>query len=303
MKLLIGILFILSISAQEKPAWLNNPKLICKKYELCAIGEGESRTIAMANATSNLAKFFSAQVNTKLSTTLESDNDEAYEQAKESIEIITKESLEGVEHKEFFDDGAMYYTVASINKRLLAQKIKKEISDYDLELSNESKNSPPQILKLKSVFYKRELLNQRYNLLTKFNINSPISYKEILSLQKKARSIQIHIAFDKNIQQTAQEFIKSKISSAGYSITAKKENANVTLSSDLTIKDLYFNTKGFKKKMYSFKISRFKKEKTSSQISEDFIIVARNDEQANEKFFMALKDYLDNSLGKLNFGN
>ena len=311
MKLKFTFIFLALLSqgshAGKRPEWLTNVSKVCKKSELCAVGMGESRILAQASATANIAKIFETKVDSTFNTSLASDGETTDSSSYESITETTSMALEGVEHPLFFEDDQYYYALGKVKKMKMALGYKATLDKVDGELKGLMKDSKTgAISKMDQLLKEREVLAARYRFLTGFQVNAPISYEEFLRRKREmTKGIIVHLFIDEPAPKKFQSYLGDKLSSAGYPITKgklwKKESTHL-LTGKLRSQKEFLSVKGFEKHRFILTLDAQNRRRVKTgSMSVEAIETGRSRDQAYAKAIVKLKSSIDEQLYKISF--
>ncbi len=307
--LLLGLISLFSNDClgAGRPEWLMNVSKVCKKSELCAVGMGESRILAQASATSNIAKIFETKVDSTFNSTLSNDGESTDSSARESITESTSMALEGVEHPLFYEDDQYYYALGKVSKRKMALRFKSSLDKIDDEIKGLVKETHTgAISKVGSLLKEREILAARYSFLTGFQVKAPVSYGEFLKRKKAAtQGIIVHLFVDEPKPKKIQSYLGDKLSSAGFSITKgkvwKKESTHL-LTGKLRSQKEFLKVKGFEKYRFILTLDAQNRRRVKTgSMSVEAIETGRSYEQAYGKALGVLTSAIENQLHKISF--
>jgi hypothetical protein len=299
-------LYSLSLWAKP-PRWINDVSKVCKKSELCAVGEGESLSFAKRNARLALAKIFSTKIQTKFAQEVASYGGHISEQTSDKITESTDEILEGVEIRKSYNGKLYVYALAVLNKhkaaRLLAQKIQQ--IDKRLKVFVQD-NSASAAAKMQELFVQREALNRRYMFLTGMGIKSPISFEQVYKAkQKNMSNLIIHVYVDEQVPKLLESQIAQFLSKQGYRITTGRnlnKSATHILTGSVKAEKQYMKVDGFKKYKFQVELSSSNRKRVElGHVVFSDIETGRSYQQAYEKAIPILLKGLSDNINKLNF--
>lgn len=304
--LLLAVL-ALPLTAGERPKWLTDVSAVCKKSELCAVGMGESRILAQASATANIAKIFETKVDSTFNSTLSNDGETTDSSAYESITESTSMALEGVEHPLFYEDDQYYYALGKVKKMKMALGYKSSLDKIDGELKSLIKDSKTgAISKMDKLLKEREVLAARYRFLTGFQVAAPISYEAFLKRKREVtKGIIVHLFVDEPKPKKVQSFLGDKLTAAGYPITKgklwKKESTHL-LTGKLRTQKEFLSVEGFEKHRFTLTLDAQNRRRVKTgSMSIEAIETGRSFEQAYAKAIDKLRAGIEDQLFKISF--
>jgi hypothetical protein len=305
--ILLSVLLYSSYSLGGKPRWINDTSRGCNKNELCAVGEGESRSFALISAKTALAKIFSLKIKSKFSQEISSHGGYVSDDTSEQIEEATEAALEGVEIKKVYEGKLYVYALAAINKRKAARGFESEIRKIDEKMQvyvNDS--SASSATKLQHLFIKREGLNKRYEFLVGHGITSAIRFKQVFDARKKrVGNVIVHVFIDERKPKILEPQIAQLLVSQGYKVTTGRVRNKLSshiLTGRMTPEKQYMKIDGFETFKFQVELSssNYKRVETGHIVFSD-IETGRSYQQAYEKAVPVLMDNLKENINKLNF--
>lgn len=308
-KIVLVFLALIKTVQADKPAWLNNVSAACKKSELCAVGMGESRVLAEANAKSNIAKMFQVKVTSTFSSQEIYDGGESLLSAFEDVKEETQMELEGVTHPEAYSDDKYYYSLAKIKKFPLSNSIRKEMKDIAQEVRGlkDSKKSGA-VFEIEHLMLKWRLLNARQRFLTGMDSSEPISVSDIMQMKKRTiGGIIVHLFIDGKGKEVKvlNSYVGDLLTGMGFDITKgkmwKKESTHL-LAGSLKEEEEFFKVEGFKKFRYTLTLDAENRRRVKSgSLHLDTVQTGRNDQQAREKALVYFKKQIKDEIHKISF--
>ena len=297
----------LSLSAETKPSWINNVQEGCKKsLELCAVGMGTGRDEAQRNAKVELSKIFSTNISSSFTSTLAASSGQTSEDIQEGIKEDTQSVLEGAEISKVYEQSDAFYVLATLNKQRAADSLKLKITDLDNEIKTiyEDSNSASKF-KIKTLYVKRQALNQTYLFLTGIEIPSAIPSEAIFKTSKLAtKGVVLHINFVEKEPKVLEAYAVKYFSDAGLKVsTGDKVHPQAThiLTGKVDHEKQYLNINGFKKSKVNLHVSvANNKNIETGHLNIESITTGRTYDQAYEKALKEILNDLNNKISDLN---
>lgn len=306
---LLTTMFVLvySLTLLANPDWLNDASKACKKKELCAVGQGESRSVAERNARTALAKIFTTNIKSTFTSDLSSQNGDVQESTSEKIEEATDTALEGVEIKKTFESKTDWYALAVIDKKKASKGFKREIDKMDEQikvlLEEQGASSAK---KLEDLYIQRQILNKRYAFLTGKEVPAPVTFEEVFQNKKdKVGNAVIHVFLEEDAPKELEGALAQDLTEMGFKVTSgkvrNKQSTHVVTGSVVAQKQ-YLNVEGWEK--YKFVVTV--KASNSQQVETgtftfDHEDQGRNFTQVLAKVLPLLKTKMKENISKLNF--
>ncbi len=301
------LLLAFSLSSFAAPDWTSDAKKACKSSELCAVGTGDTRSVADRNARVALSKIFDTKISSKLATSLKSSGSDVEESVSEDISEATETALAGVEIKKSAEDKTSFFSLAVVNKMKAANGFKKEIESIDEKMKAIIKEGEGlEKVKLEKLYVKREVLNRQYQFLTNKSIESPISYEEIFAAKKSATSnVVIHVYLDEDEPKTVESALARSLSEAGFQATSgqtRNKNSTHVITGEFVADKQYLNVDGFEKYKFVLKIKAMKADTKveSGHLNHEVVETGRNYSQAADKAIPKFQDYIKENIESLN---
>ena len=310
-QVLTTVFFILFMGCEnlfaELPDWVQSSDKACKKSELCAVGEGDSQSVAARNARLAISKIFETQVLAKFSSELGNNNGQTNDSAKEVIEESTSSALEGVEIAKTAESKTSFYSLAVIKKDVAAKGFEREIKKIDEKLTAlASENDSTLHNKIESLFYQRESLNKSYSFLTGQSIQSPVDFASMFKNKRQAQQgIIIHVFIDELEPKLIENVLVTESTSMGYKVTTgqirKKESTHI-LTGSLIEEKQYMNVDGFEKYLFSLKLSSATSARTQlAGLNFEATETGRNFQQATDKALPKIIQHIKENITTLKF--
>jgi len=306
MKIIFCILFLSQFALAKDPAWIKDISKVCKKSELCAIGEDVNLERAQRDARIGISKIFNTQIKSKFKTSLSSSNGYMNEQTSDEVEEITNGIVEGVEIRKTFETDTGFYALAALNKRKAANSLKKEISNLDDKMKVlMSEDSDSSKIKVEQIYLKREALNKRVEFLTGFGVASDVSYGKIFKAKREAAAkMVVHVFLSEEGVKHVESSLAEALSRIGYKISSgAKRNTLAThvVTGEYSAQQEHLNVDGFVK--YKFLLNL--KASTAKNIESGVLTFSttetgRSLAQAKENALPKVKDFIVQNINKLN---
>lgn len=292
-----------------KPSWLTNVNSACEKKFLCAVGMGESRVLAEANAKANISKMFQVKVSSSFSSTEVNEGGESLISSFEDIKEETQMELEGVTHPESFSDDQYYYSLAKVKKSNLRRGLDKEMNDLAQEIQAlKGSEKTGSVFEIEDKMIKWRLLRARYRFLTGIDKSDPISISEIARMKKeKTSDVIVHLYIEGKNKETKElnSYVGGLLTHMGFDITKgkmwKKESTHL-LAGSLREKEEFFNVKGFKKYSYTLTLdAQDRRRVRSGSLHLDTTQTGRSPEQSRAKALAYFKKQIKEEIHKISF--
>lgn len=294
----------LSIYAAS-PEWVNKldtDKKLCKKdNEICAVGIGESESLAKSNARAEILKYFKTQISSKFTSELSLVGKEVSESSSERIEEITEGAISGIDIRKTDEDETNYYALAVLNKKNAAKTLRNEITKLDemiktLSASGDGKD----IFEMEEKYIERESIYERYLLISKTKLPAPISFKEMFAKKKQiTKNVLVKVTIEEEGKKLVSGLVKKELSALGYKSVANNQSHD--LLGKFYPEKMYMNVDGFEKYNFILEITAQNKKGEKNTIKESFQTVGRDYDQAYSKAIESVSDYLNKNLKKINF--
>lgn len=306
MKFIILVIVIISVSTFGKsPEWINkldkDKKLCVQDKEICAVGIGESESLAKSNARAEILKFFKTHINSKFTSELSVIGKDISENSSERIEEITEGAISGIDIRKTDEDEMNFYALAVLNKKNAAKAMASEIKGLDEKIKtlSESKN-PKDVFEMEDRYIERESLYERYLLVSKAKIPAPLSFKEMFKMKKEAvDGILINVTIEEEGKKLVLPIVKKELSKLGYKVSDK--NSTHSIVGKFYPEKMYMNVDGFEKYNFILELVSENKKGEKNSLKESFQVIGRNYEQAYNKAIEMMSEYLNNNLKKINF--
>lgn len=306
MKLILLALVLNSTVVQAKsPDWINKldkDKKLCQvDKEICAVGVGESESLAKSNARAEILKFFKTKINSKFTSELTLIGKDISETSGEKIEEITEGVISGIEIRKTDEDEINFYALGVLNKRNAAKIMANEIKALDekiveLRASKDTKD----LFEVEDRYIEREALYERYLLVSKNKIPAAVSFKDVFQSKKEAiKGVLIKVEIQEEGKKAISSLVKKEISNLGFKMASV--NTTHTLTGKFYPEKMHMNVDGFEKYNFILEIIVENKKGERNTLKESFQAVGRNYDQAHGKVLEQVGEYLANNLKKINF--
>ena len=303
--LLISLMSTISYSGEKKPEWILDPSGSCdSKLEICAIGSSGTLNSAKIDARNGIAKFLETSVSSKFSSTISADNVESYSKQSESLEEVTEGILKGSEIKYTYDDGNTFYAFAVLDKKKFAKELKDDITKIDEKMNLLLSEGDVKYNKqLEKLYFKRDILNKKYLVVTGNLIPETIKYEQIFANKKNTKQSSRVYFFEKGKDSFSRqiiEVIKSNFSENGVGLTSEQQTADMIVKVSVVKNDLHLNVQGFIKQMYNLTIEVIDNTgRITNNVNESFVEVGRSEAQIKDIVLMNVRSYMQENLENL----
>lgn len=291
----------------EVPKWVYEPQSACSKLTyICASAQGSSFSASDLNAKNSLASIFETKIKSKFEVEQHDYSTEESESMMERVRDLVTESvdtvLKGAIIKERHSKDDLYFSLAALDKLKATKLLRREIGQIDDQLDflyKEGKRSS--ILRMHMLFDQREILNQKYTILTNAPLASDFSFSKINSLKySKNKLNRIKVKAVNTVPRTMIKWIEGLFTQLGYKVL-KDSDVDYLVKIKFFAKEEYLKVRGFKK--FNFSIVSEAKNNAGEKVggaSTEMISTGRNQQDA----FLRIKDKLlerfKEDLSKLN---
>jgi hypothetical protein len=302
-------MILISLNTQAAlPEWVNNIGP-CSESEICVIGSGNNLKSALADGSSNLAKYFEEKVKVDLSISHSSKEDNSKlnsstfdEWTSKSINIESDEILSGIEQKKSGEFDGNYYVLLSLSKDFAAKNLKDKIEKLDKEneilFSHKTRFNYPLIFKnLK----KRQYFYDRFKVVSSGAIKSLVSEDQMLGEIQKLNSVKVLLkSTNEKLPPSLLNLLEQIFSPLKVIFVSSKEGSDYTLRTRFKYNEEYFKVEGFKKLTLYLKLELLdKKNKMVGRVSSTHTIVARSKESALNLSLESLEEQIRTNLNQL----
>lgn len=313
MKFLLVFILISGLEAKASaPLWFSdyvkaNPG--CDQEYLCAVGEGNSLADALAEARSEVAKFFQNKINSKsqISTSSEQKGANAStgtfdEWTNKTMSEETSEMISGLEIKKQEQINGHTYVLLTLERKKMAILLKEKIEVLDTEdsqlLELNSRFTYPKMLKNLHLI---EAFNNRYNLVSQVPLKLKVKKENIQERLNKLAPIKMAlVTSDKKLPTKLNHVIVDLLSSLKVVIVSRRLSPKYILRSEIVTEEQYFKVPGFKKLNVQFRLELVNsKSQVMGKLSALSEQVARNSDQAIEKAMPEIKEAIQDNLDQL----
>lgn len=303
--ILASFLFFGSVLAKD-PSWVLNPSRICKKSQLCAVGEGVSLNRAETEARLGISKVFKTQIKSKFTTSLTSKNGSMSEQTSDEVEETTNGIVEGVEILKTHETETGFYALAALDKRKAAQALKTQIEMLDDKLKVlMSEDSDALKVQVEQVYIKRQALNERYAFLSGFELPSMTSYEKVFKARRDAAAkLLLHVKLKEETPKFIEPILVQSLGKIGYRITSGEgnhSNATHKVWGEYTSEQQHLKVDGFVKYRFLLNLKAMnKKNIESGNLTFSVVETGRSYKQAKENALPLIKEYIEKNIDQLN---
>jgi hypothetical protein len=297
----------MKIGTTEVPDWVYNIDEACdESIEICASAEGDSTVSADTNAKTSLASIFQTKIKSEFTLEKFGFTGPEAEAMKERVSSNVTESvntlLKAVRIKERFIKDDLNFSLAVLDKKTVKKSLRQEISSLDDQLRYHlKKGMKSSLIKMHLLLNKRNILNDKYIIVSGASVPTNVTFSEINALRFKGNGLnRVHVKAIGTVPRTIKKKIESMLTEMGYRILMS-DAVDFIIRLKYKAKDEYLNVKGFKK--HSFSLSLESKnssgEKLGSHISES-IGLGRNMQDAFLKVKTKLLKDVRQNMDKLN---
>lgn len=290
----------------EVPEWVYSAQDSCSKLLICASASGQNQEAADVNAKRSLGSIFETKIKSRFEVEQHDYSSSEMEQMMERVSDYVSESVDTVlkgayiKDRHYKDD--LYFSLAVIDKIKASKVIRTEIGQIDDQMNylfKQGKKSS--IFKLHMLYDQREMLNQKYVILTGREINSDYSFSKINSLKYTRRKLnRVKIKAVNSVPRTTVKWMESLFTELGFKVI-KESDSDYLVKVKYFVKELYLKVRGFKK--YSFSIIAEAKNNAGEKVgvsSSEVISTGRNEQDAFLKVKEKLQDSFKSNFDKLN---
>jgi hypothetical protein len=289
------------------PSWVYSPEDQCNKARyLCASAQAESMDLADANAFSSLASIFETRIQSKFEMEKhdysEQETSIVIEKIQEAVAQNVDQILKGAVIKKRAKFENMHYSLAALDKMKAAEILSREIKALDDQLAflfNQGKKSS--LLKMHSLYDHREMLNQKYIILTNSSLRSDFTFSRINTIKfQKPQSSKLKIKAMTDAPNSLIKWMNTLFNEMGYSVL-DTDNVNYLIKIKFLEKPEYLKVAGFEK--YTFVLQVEAKNSANEVIGSVVVEQAatgRNKQDAYSKIKDNLQEQFKRSVNKLN---
>jgi hypothetical protein len=313
MKFLLAFLLLTSVSSEAKgPDWFSdyvktNPG--CDRDYLCSVGDGETLADALAEARSEVAKFFQTNVKStshisSSSTQLSANPAEGSfdEWTNKTVSEETSELIQGLEIKRQETIDGHTYVLMSLDRSKTAKLFKEKIDALDDEnakaMELNSRFTYPKILKNLALI---DAYSERYNLVAQMPLKLKVKRTDLQAKINKLKPLKMAmVTKGKKLPARLSHTLIDLLSPLKVVIVSKKATPKYTLRSEVITEEQYFKVEGFKKLNVILRVELLGSgDLVMGKISALSDQVARTDEQAIDKAIPEIKEALQDNLDDL----
>lgn len=295
----------LSVSATDKPKWVDDVTKGCDKKDICALGEGSDRDSASLSATVAMSKIFDNQISSNFSSTLGSEGATVSEKVTEEIKQITKSTLQGVQVSKFHTEGDKHFALATLNKAKARTSLLREIDTIDSKMKAfyEDK-SISSMVQLEGLFFKRENLEKQVVFLGGDPTPAPYKYDDIFKNKKEAtKDIIVHVYLDEDEPKAIEQLLSKEITGLGFKVTrgrVRNEQATHIVTGEVLADKQFLNVEGFEKYSWHIKISAMNSKKVGTgELDITISETGRNFTQTYDKAMPKIRSELKEKITEL----
>lgn len=291
----------------DVPKWVYEPQSECSKLTyICASAEGSSFSASDLNAKNSLASIFETKIKSKFEIEQHDYSSDEMQAMMERVRDLVTESvdtvLKGAVIKERHQKDNLYFSLAALDKLKATKILRREIGQIDDQLEflfKEGKKSS--ILRMHMLFDQREMLNQKYVILTNSALESSFSFSKINSLKyQKNKMNRVRIKAVNTVPRTMLKWMESLFTQFGYKVL-KESDVDYLIKIKFFAKEEYLKVRGFKK--FNFSIVSEAKNNAGEKIggaTTEMLSTGRNEQDAFLRIKEKLLDKFKEDLSKLN---
>lgn len=291
----------------DVPEWVYAPQDQCSKARyICASAEGSSFNTSDLNAKNSLASIFETKIKSKFeveqhdysSDEMQAMMERVSDSVSESVELV----LNGAFIKERHQKDNLFFSLAALDKIKATKLLRQEIGSLDDQLEflfKEGKKSS--ILRLHMLLDQREMLNQKYTILTESMLPTDFNFSKINSLKySKNKLNRVRVKAVNTVPRTMLKWMESLFTSLGYKVL-KDSDVDYLVKIKYFAKEEYMKVRGFKK--FNFSIVAEAKNNAGEKIgvsTSEIISTGRNQQDAFLRIKEALQEKFKEDVSKLN---
>ncbi len=291
----------------DVPEWAYAPQDHCSKARyICASAEGSSFNASDLNAKNSLASIFETKIKSKFeveqhdysSDEMSAMMERVHDYVVESVDLV----LKGAFIKDRYNKDNLFFSLAALDKVKATKILRREIGALDDQLEflyKEGKKSS--ILRMHMLFDQREMLNQKYTILTNSVLPTAFSFSKINSLKySKNKLNRVRVKPVNTVPRTILKWMESLFTGLGYKVL-KDSDVDYLVKIKYFAKEEYMKVRGFKK--YNFSIIAEAKNNAGEKIgvsTSSIISTGRNKQDAFLRIKEKLQDKFKEDISKLN---
>lgn len=302
---LIIISIYSAIVCSKTPTWINEPDKMCKKSELCAVGEGTGLLMATSSARSEISKIFESKISSKFQITSSETGGSNDQSITSEINEVTENVLSGIEVKKRYEDNDSFYVLVVLNKYKASKTIKKDIDKIDSEMKTfEKENTVRAARKLEKLYHKRESLNAKYSFLKGSGLPPVVNYQKIFDKIKLAiKNVKIYVSLSGNNSEELEALVVTGLTDLNYSVlTTTNDGATHKVSGGITSEKLYLKVKGFMKFKFNLSLNASSSDGVKKgALNHSVVVVGKDMAQISQRAILLIKKYMKDNIIELNF--
>ncbi|HLE09940.1 MAG: hypothetical protein A2504_02985 [Bdellovibrionales bacterium RIFOXYD12_FULL_39_22] len=302
--LLLVMAWMGSFAFAEEPGWVKAPDKNCKSSQLCAVGVGDGRSLAEADARSGIAKIFETKIKATFTQNTSSNNNDVSTNMSEEIMEEVNQSIEGIEIKDTYESKTEFFALAILDKNKASLGFRTKIKELDDKIKTFIADNSAKSIRLAGKHLQtREQLNYRLQFLSGSGIPAPVSYDEIFKKKKASTAgVILAIKIEAPEPNEIEALVTTLLSEMGYKVVKSEgETATHTVSGKFTSEKQFLNVEGFEKHKFVLHIiAANKKGEKSGSIDYSLVRTGRDYVQALENSLPLFRDYLNENLAGLN---
>ena len=302
----LSILFLsLALFAAEEPKWVKEAEKVCKKHQICAVGQAEGRKLAEVDARAGIAKVFETKIKSKYTQTMSETNGDVSQSMMEEIVEEVNQSIEGIKLEDSYQGKLDYFVFAVLNKKRAAKGFRTKIKGLDEKMKVLLKDGSAKSVRQASKMFKiRERLNYRLEFVAGSGIPSKVSYGEVFKKKKEStKNVKLFVKIDENEPKEVEALMITLLSEMGYKIiSGDSKKATHTIEGKFVAEKQFLNVEGFEKYKFLLQIiaKNNKNGDKSGSLDHTVIRMGRDFMQCLENALPMIRDYLNENLSNLN---
>lgn len=288
------------------PKWVYSAQESCSKSLICASASGQDQAASDLNAKKSLGSIFETKIKSRFEVEQHDYSSSEVNEMMERVSDYVSESVDTVLKGAYIKDrhvkDNLYFSLAVLNKMKASKVLSTEIEQLDDQIDYLfSQGKKSSIFKLHMLFDQREILNQKFIILTGIEKKSNYSFSKINSLKYKGRKLsRIKLKAVNSVPRTTIKWMESMFTDMGFKVI-KESNSDYLVKVKYFTKELYLKVRGFKK--FSFSIVAEAKNNAGEKIgvsTSEIVSTGRNEQDAFLKVKEKLQDSFKENVDKLN---
>jgi hypothetical protein len=306
------VLFLLLVSCSTKPlkdvapAWIASPYSTCNEnQELCASSSGTTIADADNAARAELASFFKVKISTQLESTQVLQINDLQENYYKKLGSTVSEVLQGsIIRERFIHHDKEYYSLAQMKKSLLEATLREELKKVDQKASDLlDENARLALFELKNLYAERTTYEQMLRLISTAAEKSGAAWWSEIQASRSPK-LKFFLNAVTLADQDYTQALAGLISQVGHKQVTVKDQADIVVTVQTTIKEEFIRVQGFLKANVSLKVIAFNVKKgmeIAGSINEEEAVTARSREQLLVRATAEIRSRLEKKIYLLNF--